>query len=189
MRRQLYGDEDDRKFFQWVQSQLKQTETRLENGRAVLHHLEAQLINVACDDPGAAIGAQLALPLLQERLDAKAQEFARQKAAQAEEDIIKMEVGSSLVACVPWLSGSCPRPPNFYSLPPPLLPDPCVMVTFACCLLVGRFSFKRILMCHETTETEEIEVEARLLPCGPLPRLLPPSHAHQPGMIQTKYLL
>lgn len=93
MRRQLYGDDDDRKFFQWVQTQLKQTEKRLEDGRAVLHHLEAQLINVACDDPGAAIGAQLALPLLQERLDAKAQEFARQKAAQAEEDIIKMEVG------------------------------------------------------------------------------------------------
>lgn len=91
VRRQLYGDEDDRKFFQWVQSQLKQTEKRLEDGRAVLHHLEAQLINVACDDPGAAIGAQLALPLLQERLDAKAQDFARQKAAQAEEDIIKME--------------------------------------------------------------------------------------------------
>ena len=91
VRRQLYGDEDDRKFFQWVQSQLKQTETRLENGRAVLHHLQAQLINVACDDPGAAIGAQLALPLLQERLDNKAQDFARQKAAQAEEDIIKME--------------------------------------------------------------------------------------------------
>ena len=58
----------------------------------MLHHLEAQLINVACDDPGAAIGAQLALPLLQERLDARAQDFARQKAAQAEEDIIKMEV-------------------------------------------------------------------------------------------------
>lgn len=91
VRRQLYGDEDDRKFFQWVQSQLKQTEKRLEDGRAVLHHLEAQLINVACDDPGAAIGAQLALPLLQERLDAKAQDFARHKAAQAEEDIIKME--------------------------------------------------------------------------------------------------
>ena len=94
VRRQLYGDEDDRKFFQWVQSQLKQTETRREKGRAVLHHLEAQLINVGCDDPGAAIGAQLALPLLQERLDAKAQEYARHKAAQAEEDIIKMEVGA-----------------------------------------------------------------------------------------------
>ena len=103
VKRQLYTDDDDRKFFQWVQSQLKQTEKRLEDGRAVLHHLEAQLINVACDDPGAAIGAQLALPLLQERLDAKAQEFARQKAAQAEEDIIKMEVGREeccLVGCV-----------------------------------------------------------------------------------------
>jgi len=65
----------------------------------VLHHLEAQLINVACDDPGAAIGAQLALPLLQERLDAKAQDFARQKAAQAEEDIIKMEVSQVGNAC------------------------------------------------------------------------------------------
>lgn len=60
----------------------------------MLHHLEAQLINVACDDPGAAIGAQLALPLLQERLDAKAQEYARQQAAQAEQDIIQMEVSS-----------------------------------------------------------------------------------------------
>lgn len=65
----------------------------------MLHHLEAQLINVACDDPGAAIGAQLALPLLQERLDAKAQDFARQKAAQAEEDIIKMEVSQVGNAC------------------------------------------------------------------------------------------
>lgn len=92
VRRQLYVDEDNRKFYNWVQSQLKSTEKRLEDGRAVLHHLEAQLINVACDDPGAAIGAQLALPLLQERLDAKAQEYARQQAAQAEQDIIKMEV-------------------------------------------------------------------------------------------------
>ena len=94
VRRQLYADEDDRKFFNWVQGQLKSTEKRLEDGRAVLHHLEAQLINVACDDPGAAIGAQLALPLLQERLDAKAQEYARQQAAQAEQDIIKMEVST-----------------------------------------------------------------------------------------------
>ena len=94
MQKQLYSDKDDRQLFQRIQSQLKWTETRLESGRAVLHHLEAQLINVACDDPGAAIGAQLALPLLQERLDAKAQEYARQKAAQAEEDVIKMEVGT-----------------------------------------------------------------------------------------------
>ena len=96
VQQQLYSDKDDRQLFQRIQSQLKWTETRLESGWAVLHHLEAQLINVACDDPGAANGAQLALPLLQERLDAKAQEYARHKAAQAEEDIIKMEVGTCM---------------------------------------------------------------------------------------------
>ena len=65
MRRQLYGEDDDIKFFKWIQGQLKDTEKRLEEGRAVLFHLESQLMNVACDDPGAAIGVQLALPILQ----------------------------------------------------------------------------------------------------------------------------
>ncbi len=65
VRRQLYGEDDDIKFFKWIQGQLKDTEKRLEEGRAVLFHLENQLMNVACDDPGAAIGVQLALPILQ----------------------------------------------------------------------------------------------------------------------------
>ena len=65
VRRQLYGEDDDIKFFKWIQGQLKDTEKRLEEGRAVLFHLESQLMNVACDDPGAAIGVQLALPILQ----------------------------------------------------------------------------------------------------------------------------
>lgn len=92
VRRQLYGDEDDRKFFAWVQGQVKQIEKRLEEGRAVLLHLENYLINVACDDPGMAIGMQLALPILQERLDAKALEYADQKAREAQDAIFKMEV-------------------------------------------------------------------------------------------------
>ena len=50
------------------------------------------LINVSCDDPGAPIGQQLALPLLQERLDACARDYAAQRAAAAEEAIIKEEV-------------------------------------------------------------------------------------------------
>jgi hypothetical protein len=50
------------------------------------------LINVSCDDPGAAIGQQLALPLLQERLDACARDYAAKRAAAAEEAIIKEEV-------------------------------------------------------------------------------------------------
>lgn len=91
MRRQLYGEEDDRSFFDSIRQELKATDKKLEDGRAVLHHLEMHLVNVACDDPGAIIGSNLVLPLLQERLDAHAQEFAAQKSAAAQEAIIKME--------------------------------------------------------------------------------------------------
>jgi hypothetical protein len=92
VRRQLYGSEDDRTFFDWVQKELRAVERRLEDGRAALVHLESALINVSCDDPGAPIGQQLALPILQERLDSKAREYAAQRAAAAEEAIIKEEV-------------------------------------------------------------------------------------------------
>ena len=105
VRRQLYGDEDDRTFFDWIRTELRAVEKKLEDGRAVLHHLEMFLVNVACNDPGAAIGANLVLPLLQDRLDAKALDYAAQQAAAAEEAIIKMEV------CLPSLktdiSSSC----------------------------------------------------------------------------------
>lgn len=76
IRRQLYNDEDERTFTSWIQSGLLSMEKRLEEGRAALQHLELHLINVACDDSGATIGAQLALPMLQERLEAKAHKFA-----------------------------------------------------------------------------------------------------------------
>ena len=61
----------------------------------MLHHLEMFLMNVACNDPGAAIGANLVLPFLQDRLDSLALEYADQKAAEAEQAIIKMEVCSN----------------------------------------------------------------------------------------------
>ncbi len=41
---------------------------------------------------GALIGTQLALPLLQDRLDARALEFAAQRAKMAESEVIRMEV-------------------------------------------------------------------------------------------------
>ena len=88
----MYNADDDRNFFDWIQRELRAVEKRLEEGRACLAHLELALINVACDDPGAAVGTQLALPLLQERLDAKAREFAAQRAAAAQEAIIRAEV-------------------------------------------------------------------------------------------------
>ncbi len=93
VRRQLYNETDDRSFFNRIKDELKQVEKRLEDGRGALQHLEMHLINVACDDPGAVIGAQLALPILQERLDAAALEYAAKRAAMAESEIIRMEVG------------------------------------------------------------------------------------------------
>ena len=57
-----------------------------------LQHLEMQLINVACDDPGAAIGANMALPLLQDRLDACARKYAEERALEAQEALFLTEV-------------------------------------------------------------------------------------------------
>lgn len=71
----LYNDEDDRIFFGWIQSLLHSQEKRQEAGRAALQHLEMHLINVACDDPGASIANKLVLPMLCERLAARANEF------------------------------------------------------------------------------------------------------------------
>jgi hypothetical protein len=65
VRKQLYSDSDDRQFFDRIKCGLKTIEGRLEEGRVALQHLELFLVNVACDDPGATIGSQLVLPLLQ----------------------------------------------------------------------------------------------------------------------------
>jgi hypothetical protein len=65
VRKQLYTANDDRQFFDRITDQLRDVEARLEAARAALQHLELALLNVACDDPGTPIGAQLILPLLQ----------------------------------------------------------------------------------------------------------------------------
>ena len=75
-----------------MKKQLKEIERRLEEGRVAIQHLMAYGINVACDDPGITIGSNIALPLLQERLDVKGLEWADQKAAAAQDEVIKMEV-------------------------------------------------------------------------------------------------
>jgi hypothetical protein len=92
VRKQLYSEDDDKAFFNRIKAQLKQVEKRLEEGRCVLQHLEVHLINVACDDPGAVVGAQLALPLLQEALEARALEHAAERARAAEDEVLRMEV-------------------------------------------------------------------------------------------------
>ena len=65
MRHLLYVEDDDLEIVKWIQRQQKDTEKRLAEGWAVLIYLQNQLVNVACDDPGSAIGAQVALPYLQ----------------------------------------------------------------------------------------------------------------------------
>lgn len=65
MCRQLYSEDHDIDFVKCTQVQLKDTEKRIGEGRSVLLHLQNQLIEVACDNPGAAIGMQVALPILQ----------------------------------------------------------------------------------------------------------------------------
>lgn len=105
VRRQLYSDKDDLAIYSTIQSQLKLVDKRLADGRAALQHLEMGLINVACDDPGAAIGAHLILPLLQDRLDAQAMKFADKRAVEAEEDIIRMEARAQRFAVPACVSG------------------------------------------------------------------------------------
>lgn len=57
--------------------------------------MENFVVNVACDDPGASVGAQLVLPLLQERLDVQALQYAAKKAEEAQAEVIRMEVGGA----------------------------------------------------------------------------------------------
>ena len=61
----LCSEDDDMQVINSIQGHLIVTEERLAEGRAVLFHLQTQLMNVACIDPGAIVGEQLALPILQ----------------------------------------------------------------------------------------------------------------------------
>ncbi len=65
VRRLLYVEDGDMEISKCIQRQLKDAEKRLAEGRAVLIYLQNQLINVACDDPGAVVAAEVALPILQ----------------------------------------------------------------------------------------------------------------------------
>ena len=91
-RKELYVPADDIAIFETVQKQLKEIERRLEEGRVAAQHLLQFAINVACDDPGIAIGQNIVLPYLQEKLDLKGLDWANEKAAAAQDEVIRMEV-------------------------------------------------------------------------------------------------
>ena len=88
----MYGDHDAEIFLHKIQQQICQIEHEVEQARAVVHVLSVQLINVAYDDPATALGSELILPMLQERIDARGEEWEKKKAAKALEDILEEEV-------------------------------------------------------------------------------------------------
>ena len=104
VRRQFYGDEEDRLFLAAISSEIKAIDKIIDDGRAVLQLLEMHLVNVACNDPGAVIGNQLILPMLQERLDDEARQAAERQAAQAELNLMQMEVLSTNPSPISMLS-------------------------------------------------------------------------------------
>ena len=55
-----------------LQVQHAESMKHFEQGCAIVQSLMAQLVEAACDDPGAVLLPQLVLPLLRERLETKA---------------------------------------------------------------------------------------------------------------------
>ena len=71
----LMTDQDEAKLYRALQAELKDLEGIIAEGCAALPLLEGQLMRAACDDPGPLIMDQVVLPLLQQRLTAKAEAF------------------------------------------------------------------------------------------------------------------
>lgn len=56
----------------FLHQHVKEIERFHAANRAALIHLEAQVINVACDDPGRAVGSSVLLPILRDRIESQA---------------------------------------------------------------------------------------------------------------------
>ena len=55
-----------------LQAQLEEAEKESAGSRAAVIQLEAQLINVACDDLGGLVWTSVLMPMLRERIESKA---------------------------------------------------------------------------------------------------------------------
>ena len=87
---QLYTEADDINIFGALREHYRDIMVRLEEGRVAAQHLERAFLNAACDDLELRVAGELVLPLLQERLDEAARQFAEDKARQAQEEIIAL---------------------------------------------------------------------------------------------------
>lgn len=92
MRRQLYTDADDRAFFADIQASIVSLAAQMEQGQVAILYLEQNLLNVSCDDPGAALGLNVVLPLLQDRLDDVAAAHAAREADRVQAELLQQTV-------------------------------------------------------------------------------------------------
>ncbi len=69
--------DEGRKLSEAMQSEQKVFENHLEEGCAVLPLLEAQIVDAACNDPGAILLPHLILPMLRAKLETEAAEAVR----------------------------------------------------------------------------------------------------------------
>jgi hypothetical protein len=88
LRRQLYTDQDDLKYFDDVSTSLRSIQNRLNESTAAVSIMSEQLFLVTCDDPGPLITMKLVLPMLRERLDALADAHAAKQAEAAEAELL-----------------------------------------------------------------------------------------------------
>lgn len=88
LRRQLYTDADDLKYFDDVSTSLRSIQRRLHESTAAVSFLREQLFLVTCDDPGPLITMKLVLPMFRERLDALIDAHAAKQAEAAEAELL-----------------------------------------------------------------------------------------------------
>lgn len=69
-------------------------------GEVAIGHCEMVLINVACDDPGAILGIQVILPLLQQRIDMRIALYQMESADRVVAQLIKEEEAEKMKAKV-----------------------------------------------------------------------------------------
>ena len=70
-----------------LQAQLEEAEKESAGSRAAVIQMEAQLINVACDDLGRLVWTSLLMPMLRERIESKAFQFNNKDVLLAEQQV------------------------------------------------------------------------------------------------------
>lgn len=96
---------------EFLHQHIKKGERIQAANRAALIHLEAQVINVACDDPGRVVGAHVLLPMLRERIESQAYAHYNKDALLAEQKVCPIETMSyNMCQANLWCTEPCRHP-------------------------------------------------------------------------------